>query len=472
MKILFPVDEAYPLFKIGGLGDIGYSLPKALTNLNLDVRIVLPKHPEIDKLESFNQIESFTISYNQKDLNVNVYQGILPTTKVPVYLIEEDTYISQHTDASDNHADKFAVFSLSICQWLISGSHEWKPELIHFHDWHTALIPLILKQKFHHHIPSLGTIHNLAYLGATDTPVLDHLGIPSDQRSFLAKFYDDHVRLIILMEGLLQADAVTAVSPTYAKEILTPEYGEGVEEYLLRKKHDIFGILNGIDLDLFNPQTDPNLFENYTLENVTNGKLANKKALYKKLEFPNDPNHTLIGFVGRVDPGQKGVQLIIEALSQNAVVDAQTDFIFLGTGEPNLEKQLHQAAQNLPNCRIITRYDEPLAAQIYAASDLMLIPSKYEPCGLVQMIAMRYGALPVARRTGGLADTIIHNQDGFLFEDYNTHSMLACLEAAKQSILELTTRQSLVAQAMSKDFSWKTSAQEYLDLYNRLMHAT
>jgi starch synthase len=470
MKILFAIDEAYPLYKIGGLGDVGGSLPKALNKLGVDVRIALPAHPEIDlHREYWPVVDKFPVIYDREQLDITVYVGKLDQSSVPVYLFSEPKYLSGHTDASDNHADKFTVFSLAIAIWL-NGNTYWQPQIVHLHDWHTAMVPVILKHLCQNqHYKYITTIHNLAYQGKTNTPVSQKLGLAADACRILSWDQDD-AYTNILLEGLLHSDMITTVSPTYAREILTEEYGEKIQEILSARENNIIGILNGIDQNVFNPGTDPLITYNYTSETAINGKLQNRINLQKELGLNPDQGKTMIGFVGRVDPGQKGIRLMIETLP--SIVDDQTQFVFLGSGDPGLEQALHQAGDSLPQCRIITRYDEQLAARIYAASDLMIIPSKFEPCGLVQMIAMRYGALPIARKTGGLIDTIKHQYNGFLFADYTTDGLINAVKEAKTFIQDENTRATLVRQAMATDFSWTLPAKEYYQLYEKLILET
>lgn len=469
MKILFAVDEAFPLYKIGGLGDVGGSLPKALFRQQIDVRLTLPKHPEIDlHNQEWNLIDKFPITYNRQQLQVSVLSGFLPRSNVPTYLFQEEKYLSEYTDASDNHADKFTVFSLAIAAWLNQPGPSWVPHLIHCHDWHTAMLPVILKHTFQdNRFKTITTIHNLAYQGNTDSPILRNLDLKTAQCQILAwDSIDNHIN--ILLEGLLHSDIIGTVSPTYAKEILTSEYGETLDQILTAKKDQIIGILNGLDYDTFNPETDPHLHHKFSANNYYQGKLDNKHQLQRELDLPVNDN-LLVGFVGRVDPKQKGIALIIEALEQHQLPLANSQFVFLGTGDPILEQGLHQHGDNLQNCSIITRFDEPLARQIYAASDLMIIPSKYEPCGLVQMIAMRYGTLPIARKTGGLADTIIHQQDGFLFDGFSSSVLIQAIQQAADNIADPNKKDQLIRAAMTKDFSWNQPAVEYAKLYRRLL---
>ncbi len=469
MKILFVIDEAHPLYKIGGLGDVGGSLPLALTQAHkLDLRLAVPRHPEIKLPPHTIVTDKFTSTYHNQNLPVTVYLTTLPSTNIPVYLFEENRYLSEHTDASDNHADKFAVFSLVVSEWISRPSPTFSPQIVHLHDWHTALVPVILKHKFNKNIKSIITVHNLAYQGDTDTPVTSRLGLNKNACQILGWDLGD-LHLNILLEGILHSNITTTVSPTYAKEILTTEYGCHIDDILTTQKGHLYGILNGLNLNLFNPQTDPLIYSNFNSDNYAQGKSLNKHHLQQELGLPTDPHHNLISFVGRVDAGQKGIQLIITALSSSQLPIDNTQFVFLGTGAPNLEHQLQQAAASKTNVRIINRYDEPLAAKIYAASDLVLIPSKYEPCGLVQMIAMRYGTLPIARKTGGLADTIIHDQDGFLFDQYTTEDMISSINHALEYITSPDQRHAMIQAAMTKDFSWDQSALRYYQLYQQLI---
>jgi starch synthase len=467
MKILFPIAEAHPLYKIGGLGDVGGSLPQALQKIDLDVRIALPLHPEISLPSDHYQEASFEIIYSNKPLTITVLRTLLPGSSIPVYLFKEDTYLSQHTNASDNHADKFSVFSLAVSAWLVNNSPYWQPQIIHCHDWHTALIPVLLKHKFNKRFKSIITIHNLAYQGITNTPIVQNLGLEANDCHILSWDGQDG-NINILLEGLLHADFITTVSPNYAKEIITDEYGEKINAILETKKAYIKGILNGLDVAYFDPQTDSHLTAKYSPKNWQQGKLENRQDLYRKLRLPFSKEEILIGFVGRADPYQKGIGLIIQAISENLLPPQSTRFIFLGTGDPALEKQLHDAAKGKDNVTIITRFDEPLAHQIYAASHLCLIPSRFEPCGLVQLIAMRYGSLPIVRKTGGFVDTVFHNQNGFLFSHYDAHDMMQSVREALQYISDEKLYTDMVDKAMKADYSWKASAENYNALYQQI----
>jgi starch synthase len=470
MNVLFPIAEAAPLYKIGGLGDVGGALPQALSLLGTDVRLALPRHPEII-LNPSNTIEEsmFNIIYNHKSLKVTVYSTFLPGTAIPVYLFDEPMYLSQHTDASDNHADKFAVFSLAVSTWVVEHTPYWQPQIIHCHDWHTTLIPVILKHKFKTHAyKTIVTIHNFAYQGVTKTPVLQHLDIDPRHCQILSWDLGDG-DLNILLEGLLHCDFITTVSPTYAQEILGDEYGEKINHIIESRASKLRGILNGIDTIAYDPNRSEFINHKYSHDNWAQGKAANRMDLRLKLNLTHDTDRTLISFIGRVDPYQKGIGLIIQALNMKLLPLENTQFVFLGTGDPQLESELHKAGDSNPHVKIITRFDEPLAHQIYAASHLTLIPSRFEPCGLVQLIAMRYGTLPVARKTGGLADTVIPSNNGFLFTEHTTEAMMKSLTEATETVNNMATYPQMVKNAMTADYSWHTSAQKYDMLYQELV---
>lgn len=468
MKIFFCVDEATPLFKIGGLGDVGGSLPKALQGLGVDISLIIPKHPSMTLDQSFSVVSEVTIHYDFQTLPVKIWKGVLPQSSVPTYLIEEDTYISQNTDASDNHADKFAVFCLAFSTWVQSLAGADKPTIIHLNDWHTAMIPLIDKHVLgEKSMKYVMTIHNLMYQSVTTTPILEKMQVPKEACQIASwDMQDNNVNL--LLEGLLHADSITTVSERYAQEILTDEYGESINEILTLRKKYITGIVNGLDIDSFNPATDNVLFEKFSVENAAEGKQKNKTALQTELGLEVNKDAIVVGFVGRVDVRQKGIELIIEALKQKTLIRDKQQFIFLGTGDSQAETQLHEAAGGQERVRILTKYDDVLARKIYAASDYLIIPSKFEPCGLIQMIANRYGGLPVARETGGLADTIQHGVNGFVFKEYDMQVMVNALQSAIIMGEDKAQKDQMIENAMKKNFSWDESAKKYQTLYESL----
>jgi starch synthase len=272
------------------------------------------------------------------------------------------------------------------------------------------------------------------------------------------------------MEGMLHADGINTVSPQYAKEILTGEFGQHLETVIADHHLTIHGILNGLNTADFDPQTDRHLFQNYHSASFAVGKSANKLGLQAELGLAQGANYLVISYIGRVDANQKGIQLIIEAIRRRQLPSSDQQFIFLGTGDQKLERELHELTDRQFNLRVVTRYDDQLARRIYAASDLLIIPSKFEPCGLIQMIANRYGALPVARATGGLVDTIKDGLNGFLFPDYTCDSMLAALDRAVKAVKNVSQAKTMIQTAMSLDFSWDQAAAKYHRLYQQIIN--
>ena len=470
MKILFPASEAAPIYKVGGLGDVAGSLPKALYQAGHDVRIILPRHPQIE-LDPSQWTESarFQVVYDRLPRTISVWHGYLPGSGVKVYLFAEPSMISQPSDASDKEVDKFALFSLAVAYWLHHQVGSWRPDIIHLNDWHVSLVPLLLKYKFDDFgYKTLLTIHNLRYQGITPSNILQKLDIKPDASQILAWDQADG-DVDILMEGILHADYINTVSPTYAKEILTPEYGSGLEQVLYARSARLSGILNGIDTDKWNPETDSVLVQNYSTANAMAGKKANKQYLQKKLGLESDSDSRLIAFIGRIDAGQKGIDLIIQAITQHQMLQPNRQMVFLGTGDPYLEDQLRQLDQEYQSVRSIIKFDGELARQIYAGADLMLVPSRYEPCGLVQMIAMRYGTVPVVRKTGGLADTVEEQHTGFLFTPYSPAALKQAVDRADDFMQNETNRQQIVKSCMQQDFSWPHQAAKYIKLYQQML---
>ncbi|MFA5359909.1 MAG: glycogen/starch synthase [Patescibacteria group bacterium] len=444
LKILITASEVTPIAKVGGLGDVIGALPKALNKLNLDARIILPFYGMIDK-------NKYKIKLIKKNIKIgvesaNLWQTNLPNSNTPVYLIEnnffKDKTIYSNTLADGKKdIDKFAFFSQALLENI--KAINFLPDIIHLNDWHVATVATLLKTKykndqFFKQIKTLYTIHNLANQGVTEN------------KNYMA-------------EGILNSNIITTVSPTYAKEILTKEYGAGLEKLLQKRKNNLYGILNGIDIDFFNPTTDNLISQKYSLKNLDK-KIDNKLALQKQLDLPVNKNLALIGLVTRF-VGQKGIELITEKFSK-----LNCQFVFLGTGEKKYEDALLNLGKKYPNnFKAIIKFDEKLAHLIYAGSDIFLVPSRFEPCGLTQMIAMRYGAVPIVRETGGLKDTV-NNQVGFTFKKFNPTDFYKILERALTIYYrQPKTWRQLQLNGMEQNFSWNKSAKEYLKLYKKLL---
>ena len=472
LKVLFAASECTPIAKVGGLGDVVGSLPKALKELGVDVRICLPKYQIIDfKKHKFEQVAKNIIV---KDERVNVYQGFLPNSKILVYLLENEKYFGENGVYFERSAfvgsfkeiERFLFFSQAVLEIL--PAIDWRPDIIHCHDWHTAILPVLAKLQIRDsklEIRNLLTIHNLANQGKWGArEIFDFLELKGDEIESL-KIRDKEGNFNILQQGILNADLINTVSQNYAKEILTREYGEGLEESLIKRKRKLFGILNGIDEKRFDPETDPDLKINYSYQNLER-KIENKIHLQEILNFKKSPEIPLFGFIGRLTP-QKGIDLIIEIIPELIKIGCQ--LVILGVGMADYEKKLLELSQKCPqNISAQIKFDPVLAQKIYAGADIFLLPSKFEPCGLVQMIAMRYGTIPIARKTGGLADTIENGKTGFLFEEYKTQSFLRTIEKTLNLYRDQRKWQKLMKMAMKKDFSWRKSAIEYLKLYKIL----
>ena len=271
------------------------------------------------------------------------------------------------------------------------------------------------------------------------------------------------------MEGIIHADLVNTVSPTYAQEIMTTEFGAQLEPILQSLSGKISGIINGIDTKYWDPQTDPNITANYSIRNWQTGKQQNKLSLQKLLKLPESDNTVLFSYIGRLDPGQKGVDLIIEALYSQQIKTPSYQFVFLGQGESELENRLRHLSNEFPNICTLIEFNETLAHHIYAASDFLVIPSKFEPCGLTQLIAMRYGAIPIIRKTGGLADTVKEEYTGFVFSEYTYQALIETINKAITWFQDFHLRDQIIKNCMEQDFSWTTSALEYEKLYQKLI---
>ena len=491
MKVLFIASECAPLAKVGGLADVVGALPKALKDLGIDVRVCLPKYQAIDlKKYKFKPVAKSIVVKKEK---VDIYQGFLPESlprsedsllrgRVIIYLLENEKYLSRNGIYFDE-IQRFLFFLQAILE--IFPAINWFPDIIHCHDWHTAIVPLLSKacpvpprpfpkgrgwcgvKSQKSKVKILLTIHNLAQQGKWNTKeVLSFLNLKGDETKSL-KIRDKGGDFNILQQGILNADLINTVSPRYAKEILTKEYGQGLEEWLLKRKKEIFGILNGIDKQRFNPETDPDLKLNYSFQNLEK-KNENKIHLQRILNFKKNPQIPLFGFIGRLD-SQKGIDLIIEVIPE--LIKKECQLVILGVGILDYEKKLLELSQKYPqNISSQIKFDSVLAQKIYAGADIFLIPSQFEPCGLVQMIAMRYGAIPIARKTGGLADTIKEGKTGFLFEEYNAKSFLQSIDRALKLYQNRKEWLRLMKKAMKKDFSWKSSSLEYLKLYKKLLN--
>ncbi len=456
--------ECAPLAKVGGLADVVGALPKALANLGVDIRIALPFYGSIDKKLYKCKIIKNSIKISAGDA-FSLCLTYLPGTKIPVYLIKHKYFAKKEIyQGGLKDLKRFAFFNQAA---LISAQAiNFKPNIIHANDWHTAKTAELLKnnilENFFKNTKTLFTIHNLASQGPTD----------KSGKSPMA-------------QGILNSNLINTVSPTYAREILTRTYGQGLGKILIKRKKDLFGILNGIDTDIFNPATD-NLIKHKFSINSLPDKIKNKLALQKKLNLKQDKNIPLIGMITRLYK-QKGINLVIKILP--ALLKQSCQFVILGTGQKNYEQNLKHLAKIYPKqTSAQIKFDEQLAHQIYAGSDIFLMPSLFEPCGLGQMIAMRYGTVPIVHATGGLADTVTPLQKGgreilppdkgglrgvsatgFTFKKHRTTELIKTLNQALHIYYQNPRLwHQLQINGMKKDSSWNNSARKYLKLYKKL----
>jgi starch synthase len=469
MKILFVASEAFPLAKVGGLADVTSSLATALQDSGHQPYLILPKYGSIktpvQDIQGKNVAVNFMGHHEQVALKMTRLKK-----RVPVYLVENDDYFGTEEIYTQDELKRFLLFSLSIP--AIISRLDLHPDIIHCHDWHTALVPLWLK-KTKMELPCIFTIHNLAYQGPFDQRFFLDSGLSSVWQEYIP-VNAPRPSLNFMSQGILLADIVTTVSSSYASEILTPQYGEGLEQLLNYRRNELYGIVNGIDYDEYNPATDRYLERNYD-STRTEGRVENKLALQRKSGLPQNSDVPLFGMVSRLDE-QKGIDLLLQAIGP-FIGETKAQLVILGEGREHYHKLLTEAALKSPErLAIIIARDEQLARLIYAGSDIFLMPSRFEPCGLGQLIAMRYGAIPVVRHTGGLADTVKDvaeaNGNGFVFQDYTASEMLAAMKRAEASFYHRVEWQDLMRRNMKLDFSWKASASKYEETYLRAGHVS
>jgi starch synthase len=478
IRVLFATSELTPIAKVGGLGDVAGALPPALATRGADVRVILPRYEPIDaeKFPMKRIAKGVPVRRGPHVDHVDILQGVIPNSKVPVYYLENKEFLSSFGIYFERSAfvgtfaeiQRFLFFSLAVAQVL--PALKWRPHIVHAQDWHTGLLPWLLSQLAPAAPKTLYTIHNLANQGRWNPR--DVIGFLGHGETGALSRRDRGGDFNLMLEGIVGADRVNTVSPTYAREILTPEYGEGLQGVLAERKSVLSGILNGIDVHRFNPETDPDIAVRYSAADLR-GKAACKASLQKELRLAGDPTAPLLGMVTRLT-NQKGMELV--AAADAVLTEYQAQLVILGQGAPNEERLANDLATRHPDrVRLTLGFDAELAQRIYAGSDLFLMPSRFEPCGLGQMIAMRYGSVPVVRATGGLADTVpdLNGKPesglGFAFEPYNAEVFRQTLSRALAAFRSGAHWRTVVERDMAQDFSWERSAGEYLALYRTLI---
>ncbi|MBI4982622.1 MAG: glycogen synthase GlgA [Candidatus Omnitrophica bacterium] len=458
MKVAFCASEVAPFAKTGGLADVAGALPLALEKLGHEVIIIMPGYKSVHQAKLEIKKLNKHISYANIGKAIKVY--FIESDK---YFHRSNLYCDKHGDYKDN-LERFAYYckeSLNLLKEI-----NFPADIIHIHDWQASLIPVYLKaffrqDNFYKNIKTVLTIHNLGYQGIFPKEEFPKLGL--DWPYFGMDGLEFFGKINLLKAGLIFSDIINTVSPTYSREIQSEELGFGLEGILSGRKDSLYGILNGLDYNYWSPETDKYILKNYSLKSIED-KLVNKLELQKICGFKQDGNIPVLGIVSRLAE-QKGFDILAEDFE--SICKLGTQFVVLGIGEHRYHVLLEKMTQEYPqSISVHLEFNEALAHKVYAGSDVFLMPSQYEPCGLGQMIALRYGALPLVFKTGGLADTV-NSQNGFIFEDYNKEDLLGTVKKATEVFQDKKKRLGLVKNAMQCDFSWDVSAKKYIELYEK-----
>ncbi len=481
LKILLVATEAAPFAKEGGVADVMGSLPKELAALGHDVRVFLPRYGVINpaRWPMRHTGVAPTFAFGGGYETVHIIETALPDTAVPVYLLEHDGYFGRHMriylgQEEPDEQRRFALFSRGVLEALPGLG--FLPDIMHLNDWQTAPVAAYLRTGYRH-LARLGamrviyTVHNLQYQGRWDPSILDIAGI--DRGSVFTQFGLEYWGDVNWMKaGITYADAVTTVSRRYADEIQTLEFGWGLDELLFQRHSRVFGIPNGIDWDVWNPATDGEIAARFSEDDAVSGKQRNRSALREEFGLPDDPNVPLIGIVSRL-VDQKGFDLVAEIAAEMS--DLPLQVVVLGTGQPRYEQLFRDLSTSSGNVRARIGFDSALSHRIYAGADFFLMPSAFEPGGLGQLIALRYGTLPIVRATGGLADTVTdltldpERGNGVSFSDYTAQALRDALDRALRCYADRDRWPSLVIRAMRYDSRWSASARAYADLYRSVL---
>ncbi len=477
MKVMFISAEVAPFSKAGGLGEVVGSLPKALEKAGVTCAIFTPLYGCVD-IEKYDIKEipnsKIKLTFDKSEYFCTLKMGKLPDTDVNVFFIDNKKYFSSFDtvypptmDVLYEH-ERYVILSKAALEY--AKLLNFKPDAVHLNDWHTAIAAAYLRtnyknDEFFMQSKIIFSIHNLAYQGIYYQDILEFAGLPEEL--FVPEGVEKYGAVNWLKGGINLSDKIVAVSPRYAQEIQTEEFGCGLDWSLREHSNKIVGILNGIDYSIYNPKTDESLVKQFDLDTVEN-KLACKKEICEIFGLNFDENVPLIGMVSRLVE-QKGFELLLRIKKELKSMNAQ--FIILGSGDKKYEQALAKLASGSRNIRINTEYSDEISRKIYAGSDLFLMPSHFEPCGLSQLIAMKYGALPIVRAVGGLENTVtgypLDGATGFKFWRYEPEDILECMNIALNIFHDKNTRLALIKNAMQSDFSWEKSAQEYVKVYEQ-----
>jgi starch synthase len=479
-RVLFVASEATPFVKTGGLAHAVSFLPAALLKLDCDVRVVLPCYRAVssEKYKLKAEVRGLSVPMGMGEMQADILSTRLGDTHGTVYFVQNDRYFDRDglygTPEGDFHdnAERFAFFSRTVLEML--KALDWFPHILHLNDWQTGLVSAYLRTLYrenpaYERIKTLFSIHNMAYQGLFPKYVLPMTGIPWEEfRPDRLEFFD---QVNFLKAGLVYSDALSTVSDAYAHEIQTEEYGHGLQGVLRSRAADLHGILNGIDYSEWNPATGRGIPAQYTMKNH-NHKIECKRILLKEQNLEFKPQTPVVGLVSHLTD-QKGFDLIAEILGKLMEMDAQ--FVVSGTGEPRYHALLQEWRDRFPQKLAVNlKFDNRLSKLIYAGSDLFLMPSRFEPCGLGQMIAMKYGTVPLVRKTGGLADTVENlspdglKGTGFVFENYKSEELLRVLRRALEAFHQSKLWSDLVERVMRQDYSWDATAKKYMVLYESM----
>ena len=483
MRVLFATSEVFPLIKTGGLADVSGSLPTALQNLGVDIRILVPGYPavlnQLDDLTHVAMLKNLPVIENAELLIGTILENdinVLVIKATGLYEREGGPYVDANGQEWLDNPVRFGI--LSKVAAILSGPHspiaDWQPNIVHCNDWQTGLAPAYMKLVEHSKAKSIISLHNMAFQGCYAPSWLPTLALPSTH--FTLEGFEYHGQLSFLKAGIFYADTITTVSPSYAKEIQTPAFGFGLEGLLSKRGNELKGILNGIETDEWNPEFDPHLIKTYSATKLA-GKKQVKAALQERLGLHVDANAPLLGVVSRLTH-QKGLDMLVPILQQ--LVNAGCQFALLGSGESSLEHAFRHLAVNNPGKVSVTiGYNEPLSHQIMAGCDMFLMPSRFEPCGLNQLYGLAYGTPPIVNATGGLADSVVDTNiitfknktaNGFVMSEASSASLLSCIKQALNVFNnDAKAWQQIQKNGMLQNLSWDKSALEYLAEYEKLL---
>jgi starch synthase len=475
LKILLLAAEVVPFAKTGGLADVAGALPKTIRALGHDIRVAMPRYGRIDP-------STFGLTEILPPFNVPIHHTTEPArileatigTDIPVYMVDNARYFDREgIYMYPDDADRFIFFCRAVLEAV--KLLDWKPDVIHCHDWHTAIVPNWLHTIYKDDpafddVATVYTIHNLAYQGIFGHRVLEVAGLEEWGFMYHPEMADLNEVVDLMGRGIYWADLVSTVSPTYAKEILTPEYGERLDPLLRDRRDRLFGILNGIDYETANPASDPHIATNYDATTI-DLRRQNKQTLQREARLPEDPEVPLVGMVSRLTDS-KGFDLLAETIDH--ILDLGVQFALMGTGDQHYHELFSRMVHQYPEqAAIFLTFNTPLAQRIYAGSDMFLMPSRFEPCGTSQLVAMHYGSVPVVRATGGLADTVqdcdprAEQGTGFAFGPYDRWALFAAVVRAVEIFKHRDLWRQIQLRGMHANFSWERSAHEYVDLYRR-----